>query len=364
MQEYIEDLRIASQHRLMQPNELIKNFSQLPAVTHAIQQARLTINNIIHGNDARLVVVVGPCSIHDEDAALEYAGRLKKAANFFADDIYILMRAYFEKPRTTIGWKGLISDPHLDGSFDIHYGLKLARKILLAIANLYLPTATEFLDTLIPQYLSDLIAWTAIGARTSASQTHRELASGLSMPVGFKNTPEGNVKTAIDAVDVARSPHHFLGISKEGFATIISTKGNENCHVILRGSDTAPNYTTEHVEEAIKCLKETNLTPRLMIDCSHGNSRKNYQLQQIVIQSICDQLENNSDHIFGIMLESNLVAGKQSFQTQQPLLYGQSITDGCISWEETLPLLEKLALASSARKRLSQKRVKSTLLSL
>jgi 3-deoxy-7-phosphoheptulonate synthase len=345
MLEQIDDIRIDSLQSLITPEGLIRERPLTIRASHTIKQSREIANQIIQGRDPRLLVVVGPCSIHDNHAAIEYAHLLKQAADQYADDLHIIMRVYFEKPRTIMGWKGLISDPRLDGSFDINHGLTLARSILLDICHLGVPTATEFLDTIIPQYLSDLISWSAIGARTTESQIHRELASGLSMPVGFKNTTDGNIRIAIDAVNAARHAHRFLSIAKNGIASIVQTTGNPNCHIILRGSTTSANYTAESVNEAADNLKKANLTPRLMIDCSHGNSRKIYQRQMLVVDSIVKQLANGCASICGVMLESNLTAGKQSLDLNRSLTYGQSITDGCLGWEETVPLLEKLALA-------------------
>jgi 3-deoxy-7-phosphoheptulonate synthase len=345
MQQSIDSLRICSERHLIKPIELINELPQSPRITETIQVARQSIAKILQGHDPRLMVIVGPCSIHDTNAALEYAHLLKEAADQYQDELLIVMRTYLEKPRTTVGWKGIISDPLLDGSFDINAGLKMARKLLLDINGIGLPTATEFLDTIIPQYLSDLISWVAIGARTTQSQMHRELASGLSMPVGFKNTTDGNFKIAIDAVHAARHAHHFLGITKEGVTSILSTTGNENCHIILRGSNSATNYSSENIKDAAAILKNTNLIPRLMVDCSHGNSMKDHQRQLLVVDSVCEQLISGTTEIFGVMLESNLVAGKQSHQHSGNLTYGQSITDACISWEETAPQLQKLALA-------------------
>jgi 3-deoxy-7-phosphoheptulonate synthase len=343
MQHSIDSLRILSERHLITPIDLINELPLSLLAAEMIKEARLSVTKILKGEDRRLLVIAGPCSIHDSEAALEYAHLLKKTADIYADDLLIIMRMYLEKPRTTIGWKGIISDPLLDGSFDINYGLKIARKMLLDINAIGLPTATEFLDTIIPQYLSDLITWVAIGARTAESQTHRELASGLSMPVGFKNTTDGNVKIAIDAVHAASHSHHFLGISKDGVTSILSTEGNKDCHIILRGSNTTSNYAAENVKEAAEALKNANLTPRLVVDCSHGNSMKEHERQALVVDSIVEQLTNGTTEICGVMLESNLVAGKQSHHRGENLTYGQSITDACMSWDETIPLLKKLA---------------------
>ncbi|MDR3476898.1 MAG: 3-deoxy-7-phosphoheptulonate synthase [Gammaproteobacteria bacterium] len=345
MNKLTDDLRIDSLQALITPIALINSLPLSPHKALQIQEARETAANIIQGKDKRLLVVMGPCSIHDSQVALEYAAHLKKAAAHYAEKLFIIMRVYFEKPRTLLGWKGLISDPHLNGTFNINHGLTLARKILLTLAEMEMPAATEFLDTIIPQYLSDLVSWSAIGARTAESQIHRELASGLSMPVGFKNSTDGNVQIAIDAVHAARYQHHFLGISKMGDPSIISTKGNENCHIILRGGHNGPNYSPESIEEAANALTERELNARIMIDCSHGNSMKNYLRQSLVIDSVVEQLKSGSSKICGVMIESNLVAGKQTLQCDRELVYGQSITDACVSWEESLPLLESLANA-------------------
>lgn len=339
----ISNLSIQSQRTLITPETLLRELPLSAFAANKITESRQIIDNIIKGNDPRVLAIVGPCSIHDSTAALEYAHLLKQAATRFADELFIVMRVYFEKPRTTVGWKGLISDPFLDGSFDVNQGLKLARKLLLDLAELNLPTGTEFLDTSIPQFLSDLIAWGCIGARTSESQVHRELASGLPMPVGFKNTTDGNFKVAIDAVNVARHPHYFLSINQQGIPCIINTKGNDSCHIILRGSTAKPNYSTHYIQKATASLRKAQLIPRLMIDCSHGNSMKDHFRQHDVMNSIIADLQKSK--ICGIMLESNLIEGKQTLQPNRPLNYGQSITDACLSWEQTLPLLENLANA-------------------
>ncbi len=346
MYDMTDDSRVSAEQSLMKPNQLLQ---QLPLSTQQknfIRQSRETLSQIISGKDKRFLVVVGPCSIHDDSAALEYAHQLKQAADQFADKLFIVMRAYFEKPRTVLGWKGLISDPKLDGSVDINLGLTKARKLLLAMTELGLPAATEFLDTLLPQYFSDLISWCAIGARTTESQIHRELASGLSMPVGFKNSTDGNYKIAIDAVNTARHSHRFIGLSKSGEPTFVTTTGNPHCHIVLRGSHSTPNYSSEQIDETIAALQEAKLAPRLMVDCSHGNSMRDFQQQKTVVDALAEQLRSGSQHVFGTMLESNLVSGKQAYTPGETLVYGQSITDACLSWEETLPLLEKLAKIS------------------
>lgn len=337
-----------SQVSLRKPHQLLDEFPLLPGANAVIRHARQTIANILKGHDKRLLIIVGPCSIHDTQAALEYAELLQAAATRFADELFIVMRVYFEKPRTTVGWKGFINDPFLDGSYDMNSGLRLARKLLLDLNHLGMPAGTEFLDTIIPHYLSDLISWSAVGARTSASQIHRESASGFPFPVGFKNNTDGNIKIAIDAVNVASHPHRFITIDKNGSLVITHTTGNPTCHVILRGSDHGPNYQMNQILHAANSLQEADLMPRLIVDCSHGNSMKNYALQKQVANSVIEQIENGSKIISGVMLESNLVAGKQTL-AEQPLVYGQSITDGCLAWTETLDLLERFASATSSR---------------
>jgi 3-deoxy-7-phosphoheptulonate synthase len=334
---------------VIKPNELINEFPLTVNMGRLINNARCTISKIIQGQDKRLLVIVGPCSIHDTQAALEYAECLKTAAAHFSDELYFVMRVYFEKPRTTIGWTGLINDPFLNASYDINYGLRLARKLLLDINYLGLPAGTEFLNPATPQYLSDLISWSAIGARTVESQIHRELASGLSMPVGFKNNTDGNIKIAIDAANVARQSHHLININHHGQLATFQTNGNPDTHIILRGSNTIPNYSAEDVKKSVNLLRESQLSPYLIIDCSHGNSMKDHQRQKIVIDAIAEQISNGIAFIAGIMLESNLVAGKQELDQQQALVYGKSITDACIDWNDTLLLLEKLALAVKTR---------------
>jgi 3-deoxy-7-phosphoheptulonate synthase len=345
MPDITNDFRVASERLLFKPDALISALPLAPELASIIQTARAITADIIHGRDDRLLVVVGPCSIHDENAALEYAELLKAAATRFADELFIVMRLYFEKPRTLLGWKGLISDPWLDNSYDINHGLQLARKILLQTTRIGMSAATEFLDNITPRYLSDLITWNAVGARTSESQLHRELTSGLVMPAGFKNSTDGNIQIAVDGVNAARSAHCFLGIADNGEPAIVRTQGNENCHIILRGSNTGVNYTASDVNNAVALLENAELPKRVMIDCSHGNSMKDFRRQHVVVADIVEQLRQGSPTILGVMLESNLVAGKQAFDSGQPLVYGQSITDACISWEETLPLLEQLALA-------------------
>jgi 3-deoxy-7-phosphoheptulonate synthase len=313
--------------------------------------ARRLADDIVKGNDDRLIAVVGPCSIHDTKAALEYADQLRQVAAALSDDLLIIMRVYFEKPRTTVGWKGLINDPQLDGSFDINNGLRAARGLLLDLAERGLPAGSEFLDVITPQFIADLISWGAIGARTTESQVHRELASGLSMPVGFKNGTDGNVQIAIDAIGASRHPHHFLSVTKQGISAIVNTTGNDTCHLILRGSNSGPNSDESSVSDAQAKLTGASVNHRLMIDCSHGNSRKDHSKQPAVAQQVATQVANGSTAIMGVMIESHLKAGKQNHQAGTPLVYGQSITDACLDWESTVPVLEQLAAAVRDRRR-------------
>jgi 3-deoxy-7-phosphoheptulonate synthase len=334
---------------LIKPDALIQALPRTVTTNRFIHAARVATRNIVQGQDKRLLVVVGPCSIHDENSTLEYAALLAQAAHCYRHELFLVMRAYFEKPRTLLGWKGLISDPWLDGSFDINHGLHAARKILLQLANLGVPAATEFLDNIIPHYLQDLISWSAIGARTSASQLHRELASGLAMPVGFKNSTDGNVQVAVDAVHTARYQHSFLGISPAGDAAILHSAGNNACHIVLRGSQQAANYFSGDVSCAVRALAKAGLVQRVMIDCSHGNSMKDFTRQPLVIDVVAEQIRQGSLHILGVMLESHLRSGRQNINADKPLIYGQSVTDACLSWQQTVPLLEKLATAVSHR---------------
>jgi 3-deoxy-7-phosphoheptulonate synthase len=302
------------------------------------------------GEDDRLLVIVGPCSIHDPAAAIEYARRLKAYAAGVSDALLLVMRVYFEKPRTTVGWKGLINDPHLDGTYDINQGLRTARELLWQMARLGVPTGTEFLDTIIPQYIADLVSWGAIGARTTESQVHRELASGLSMPVGFKNGTTGSIAVAIDALRAARHPHHFLSVTKDGVSAIVKTHGNDACHVILRGSNRGPNYEAEAVGEVVAALQHAGLPPFLMIDCSHGNSAKDHRNQPRVAESLARQIEAGSKAIAGVMIESHLNEGSQPVAPGAGLAFGQSITDACIDWDTTVRVLDRLAAAARARR--------------
>jgi 3-deoxy-7-phosphoheptulonate synthase len=344
-----DDLRIQEIKELVPPGRVLHEFPLSEKASQVTFEARQAIHRILHGADDRLLVILGPCSIHDAKAAREYAGKLKEAKDRLADDLLIVMRVYFEKPRTTVGWKGLINDPKLDGSFSINDGIRIARELLLAFNEMGVPAGCEFLDMITPQYIADLVSWGAIGARTTESQIHRELASGLSCPVGFKNGTDGNIKIAVDAIRAAQAPHHFLSVTKAGHSAIVSTTGNEDCHVILRGGKT-PNYDAANVEIAAKGLAEAGLAQRLMIDCSHGNSSKNPQKQIDVGQDVARQLCEGEDRIFGLMLESHLKAGRQDLLPGKPLAYGVSITDGCISWEDSRTLLDTLADAVRRRR--------------
>jgi 3-deoxy-7-phosphoheptulonate synthase len=349
MFQRIDDLRITQVRPLLPPAILLEEIPISERASNLVADTRGAIAAVLEERDPRLVVIVGPCSIHDPVAALEYARRLLPLRERYQKELIVLMRSYFEKPRTSVGWKGLINDPDLDESFHINKGLRLARQLLVDVNDLGLPTASEFLDTQIPQHLADLTSWVAIGARTTESQVHRELASGLSMPVGFKNSTDGTTQTAVDAVLSARSPHLFPSVTKQGVSAIFETTGNETCHVILRGGTrTGPNYGREHVTTVCGQLKARGLHESVMIDCSHGNSEKNHLRQLRVADSICDQVAAGSWRIFGTMLESHLVEGRQDYVAGSAA-YGQSITDACISLEQTEPLLEQLAVAQQKR---------------
>ena len=345
-----DDLRITQVRPLIPPAILLEELPLGEAASHVVANTREAVAGALLGRDPRLVVVVGPCSIHDVRAAREYAARLHPLAIRYAGQLIVVMRSYFEKPRTSVGWKGLINDPDLDESFNINKGLRLARQLLLEINEMGLPTASEFLDTQIPQFIADLTSWVAIGARTTESPVHRELASGLSMPVGFKNSTDGNTRTAIDAVLAARSPHWFPSVTKQGVAAISHTTGNDSCHVILRGgSQTGPNHSAAHVQDVSERLAAKQLPSAVMVDCSHGNSEKDCRRQAVVAASICEQVAAGSWRIFGTMLESHLVEGRQDYTPGREAVYGQSITDACISMEETDRLLERFAEAQQAR---------------
>ncbi len=339
-----DDVKIKEVKELLPP---IAHLYELPISETAadlVYQTRQEVAKLVHGEDNRLLVIIGPCSIHDPKAALEYAERLLPLRKKYEKELLIVMRVYFEKPRTTVGWKGLINDPHLDGTFDINFGLRQARKLLLTLNDMGMPASTEFLDMITPQYYADLISWGAIGARTTESQVHRELASGLSCPVGFKNGTDGNLKIAIDAIGAASHPHHFLSVTKTGHSAIVHTSGNPDCHVILRGGK-EPNYSTEHVKDATAQLEKAGVSPKLMVDFSHANSRKDYKRQMEVAEDVAQQIRNGENNIMGVMVESHLVEGRQD----KPETYGQSITDACIGWDKTEELLALLAEANRSR---------------
>jgi 3-deoxy-7-phosphoheptulonate synthase len=346
-----DDLRIQQLKPLLPPAILLEELPVTESVSTLVSHTREQVADVIHGRDDRIFVVVGPCSIHDPEAGLDYAGRLAALADQLPGELVVAMRVYFEKPRTIVGWKGLINDPHLDGSFAINEGLRLARRLLLSVAGLGLPAATEFLDPITPQFLADLVAWGAIGARTSESQVHRELASGLSMPVGFKNATDGAVQVAVDAIRSAAHPHQFLSVTKQGVAAIVATRGNPDCHVILRGGASGPNYAAAHVARVAADLEQARLPPRLMVDCSHANSGKDAGRQPAVLGDVAAQIAGGSTAICGVMLESFLVEGCQSVRPGVPLVYGQSITDACMDWDTTAPLLGDLAAAVRERRR-------------
>ena len=345
-----DDLRISHTQQVIPPVQL---HDQIPITVGAAlttATARSAIHRILTGEDDRLLVVIGPCSIHDVEAATEYAGRLYEQREALKSDLEIVMRVYFEKPRTTVGWKGLINDPGLNGHFDINKGLRMARTLLRDINEMGLPAATEYLDLITPQYVSDLIAWGAIGARTTESQVHRELASGLSCPVGFKNATDGTIQVAIDAIGAALRSHHFLSVTKEGQSAIFTTTGNVDSHLILRGGNNRPNYDQVSVGKAVEALEKANLPVKLMIDCSHANSQKMYQKQLEVNSDIAHQIRHGNKCIAGVMIESHLVAGQQKVVPGEPLTYGQSITDGCLGWTDSLTLLNELADAVRKRR--------------
>ena len=344
-----DDLRITQIKELSTPEAVMREIPRTLTATRIVMAARNAIHAILSGTDDRLLVVVGPCSVHDPAAAVDYAARLAALRERLADRIEIVMRVYFEKPRTTVGWKGLINDPELDGSFNINKGLRLARNVLAAVNNLGLPAATEFLDMTTPQYIADLVAWAAIGARTTESQIHRELASGLSCPVGFKNGTDGNVRIAADAVKSASHPHHFMAVTKGGRSAIAATSGNEDCHIILRGGS-RPNYDQASVASAAAELARSGVNQRMMVDASHANSSKKPENQPLVIADIAGQLSDGEQRIVGVMIESNLVAGRQDALPGTALTYGQSITDGCIDWNTTVPALNLLADAVAVRR--------------
>jgi 3-deoxy-7-phosphoheptulonate synthase len=345
-----DDLRIDELRPLIPPAILMEELPLGEAESTLVWRSRGEIGRTLLGEDDRLITVVGPCSVHDPKAGIEYAQRLAEIAERFREELVIVMRVYFEKPRTTVGWKGLINDPHLDGSFQINEGLHRARRFLLEVLGLGLPAGTEFLDPISPQFIADLVSWGAIGARTSESQVHRELASGLSMPVGFKNGTDGTVQVAIDAIRSAANPHHFLSVTKQGVAAIVSTKGNPECHVILRGGASGPNYAASDTTRVVESLESAGLPGRVMIDCSHANSEKDHLRQPVVVSDIAGRIADGDRSISGIMLESFLVDGAQNHESGEAMIYGMSITDKCMSWERTEPLFTELAEAVRKRR--------------
>ena len=345
----VADVRIREIKELAPPAHLLREFPCTEKTESLAYHTRGAIHRVLHGSDDRVLVIIGPCSIHDPKAGLEYARRLLEMKQELDQDLLVVMRVYFEKPRTTVGWKGLVNDPDLDGSYQINKGLRLARELLMEINEIGMPAGLEFLDMITPQYYADLASWGAIGARTTESQVHRELASGLSCPVGFKNGTDGNVRIAVDALKAARAPHHFLSVTKAGHSAIVSTNGNEDCHIILRGGK-HPNYDAASVEAASKELAGAGLEQRLMIDCSHSNSQKMYQRQVDVAREVARQVATGDDRIFGVMVESNLKAGRQDLVPGKALVYGQSITDACIGWEDSVPVLRNLAEAVRKRR--------------
>jgi len=352
----IDDTRVREIKELAPPAHLLREFPASPEVAALAFETRSAIHRVLAGDDDRLVVVVGPCSIHDHDAALEYASRLAKVRHALRGDLVVVMRVYFEKPRTTVGWKGLINDPRLDDSFRINEGLRLARRILLEVNELDVPAGTEYLDMITPQYIADLISWGAIGARTTESQVHRQLASGLSCPVGFKNGTDGGIGIAVDAIRAASAPHHFMGVTKGGHSAIVHTSGNDDCHIILRGGKT-PNYDAASVAETCQQLSRAGLPERVMIDCSHANSAKQHDRQVAVARDIAAQLSGGEQRIIGVMIESHLNPGRQNLVAGQPLAYGVSITDACIGWEATESALRELAEAVRRRRDVTQNSV-------
>jgi 3-deoxy-7-phosphoheptulonate synthase len=348
MPHQTDDLRIKGIGELVSPAQLLADLPITATAAETVYSTRQAIHRILHDEDPRLIVVVGPCSVHDPVAALDYARNLQPLQQELQDALLIVMRVYFEKPRTTVGWKGLINDPDLDGTFHINKGLHLARRLLLDVNNMGIPAGTEFLDLISPQYVADLISWGAIGARTTESQGHRELASGLSCPVGFKNGTNGTLKIALDAMRSASQPHHFLSVTKDGFSAIFGTEGNEDCHVILRGG-VRPNYDTESINISAEEMEAAGFKPRVMVDFSHANSRKRPQKQVDIGRDVAGQIARGDRRIIGTMIESFLVAGRQDWRANEELTYGQSITDACISWEQTEPLLRELATAVRTR---------------
>lgn len=352
MKPETDDLRIRAIKELISPADLQRDLPITDEAATTVFEARQEIHKILHGEDDRILVIIGPCSVHDPIAAREYAEKLVKMRDELKDELMIVMRVYFEKPRTTVGWKGLINDPDLDGTFHINKGLHMARRLLLDVNNMGMPAGTEFLDLISPQYVADLISWGAVGARTTESQGHRELSSGLSCPVGFKNSTNGSLKIALDAIRSASQPHHFLSVTKSGTSAIFSTRGNEDCHVILRGGS-RPNYDTESINIASEEMEKAGFIPQVMIDFSHANSRKSHRKQIDVGQDVAGQIGRGNRRIIGVMIESHLVAGRQDWRADRELVYGQSITDACISWGDSEPLLRELAESVKKRRQSS-----------
>ena len=344
-----DDVRIADIMRLVAPEQVQEEHPITEEAAATVYNTRESIHRILHGEDDRLLVVIGPCSIHDPEAAMKYGTQLLELAKKFEEDLLVVMRVYFEKPRTTVGWKGLINDPHLDGSFNINEGLRTARKLLLDLSHMGMPAGTEFLDLISPQYIADLVSWGAIGARTTESQGHRELASGLSCPVGFKNATDGDIQVAVDAIGAAMRSHHFLSVTKRGNSAIVRTQGNEDCHVILRGGR-QPNYGAASVDDAAAVLVKAGLSPRIMIDTNHANSRKKPERQPYIARDIAQQVSGGDHRIIGVMIESNLVEGRQNVDDKDDLVYGQSITDACLGWDESEVVIRELAEASASRR--------------
>ncbi|MBQ3218076.1 MAG: 3-deoxy-7-phosphoheptulonate synthase [Akkermansia sp.] len=345
-----DDVRVTDIRPLISPAILMEDFPASHEVSKVVYDTREEFRRILKKEDDRLAVMVGPCSIHDTVAAIDYAARLAEARKKYSDELLLIMRVYFEKPRTTVGWKGLINDPFMDESYNINSGLRMSRGLLLRLAEMGVPAATEFLDVITPQYISDLIAWGAIGARTTESQVHRELASGLSMPIGFKNGTTGCVQIAVDGIVSSAHPHCFLSVTKQGVSAIVSTSGNDSCHIILRGSTDGPNYSAEDVAAAWAIQQKAGISNRIMIDCSHGNSRKDWTQQHTVAKSVAAQLAAGDDHIGAVMIESNICSGNQKCDGKTPLQYGVSITDACVDWEGTLEILDTLAAGVRARR--------------
>ncbi|MFZ7325083.1 3-deoxy-7-phosphoheptulonate synthase AroG [Avibacterium avium] len=349
-----DDTRIGKVEQVLPPIALIEKYPASEVAINTVKKARQQAHNIIHRKDDRLLVVIGPCSIHDPKSALEYAQRIKAMREKYQDSLEIIMRVYFEKPRTTVGWKGLINDPYLNNSYALNDGLRIARKLLLDINNLEVPTAGEFLDMITPQYVADFMSWGAIGARTTESQVHRELASGLSCAVGFKNATNGGVRIALDAIGAAEAPHYFLSVTKFGHSAIVSTKGNADCHIILRGGDNGPNYSAKDVNEVCESIEKSGRIPHVMVDFSHANSNKQFKKQLEVCADVCKQIAQGSNQIFGVMIESHLVEGRQDLVEGKELVYGQSITDACIGWEDSEAVLQALSDAVLARRDVTQ----------